>query len=265
MPERLSSTLSASSAIRRRFAGRVLEVDQDVVGGQRQAVGGVQLGVERAQQRRVHAQQPAPGAKLGRRQLRVRVRRGERGHARQDSQPVVARATRARGRAVVASQPQLGKATTGRLDVPWTAGPEGGLRPMPWLRLPRAPACPSRGAVLGCRPSCRLPSRAARWPSRWPDPRRPRARARDRRPRPGDQGPAQGARRPGPREQRPAHGHDPRRRQARRRPHRPEREAAPRSRSASSASTGRRWACPPAGPRASRSSAAPSPPAGWRC
>ena len=70
----------------------VLEVDQDVVRGQGEAMGGIELGVERAQQRRVDAQHPAPGAELGRRELCVG--RGERGHARQDIPSIVAHATR---------------------------------------------------------------------------------------------------------------------------------------------------------------------------
>ena len=45
-------------------ARRGLQVDEHVVGGERQAVGRVELGVELAHEGRVDAQQPAPGPEL---------------------------------------------------------------------------------------------------------------------------------------------------------------------------------------------------------
>ena len=64
MPERLSSTCSASSAIRSLPAGRLAAGAQHLVGGQRQAVAGLELGVELLDERGVDAHEPAPRREL---------------------------------------------------------------------------------------------------------------------------------------------------------------------------------------------------------
>ena len=65
MPERLSSTCSASSAIRSRPAGARLQAAQHLVGGQRQPVGGLELGVELAHRARRGRGRARASAELG--------------------------------------------------------------------------------------------------------------------------------------------------------------------------------------------------------
>ena len=50
--------------MRMRRSGGVVEVEQHLVGAERQPVGGVEVGVERLGQRRVGAEHAAPGAQL---------------------------------------------------------------------------------------------------------------------------------------------------------------------------------------------------------